>query len=87
MRLVQLLRVAVPVACILVPVTLAAAGEPVPCETMLEQLRGDKGAEKLSKSDQAKFTALVEKGMERCNADDDTRADQFFAQALKLIHG
>lgn len=37
-------------------------------------------------SDQAKYDEAMNKGLERCNADDDKRADGFFAAAFALLH-
>ncbi len=60
-----------------------AAG--VPCEDMLKQLRDAEATAKPSDADKAKVAALEAKGVERCNADDDKRADDFFGQALKIL--
>jgi hypothetical protein len=57
----------------------------VPCEDMLNDVRTTQAAAKLSDADAAKVKALEDKGIERCNADDDKRADDFFTQALKLM--
>lgn len=65
-----------------VPFASAAA---TPCETMLKDLRAAEGAAKLNASDKAKVAELETKGIERCNADDDERADDFFAQAMKVL--
>ncbi len=56
-----------------------------PCETMLKDLRAAAASAKLSDADKAKVTDLENKGIERCNADDDKRADDFFAQAMKVV--
>lgn len=64
--------------------TARAAGT-VPCEDMLKDLRAAVAKASLSKADMAKVTALEDKSIERCNADDDKRADGFFAQALQLV--
>lgn len=61
-----------------------AAG-PVPCEDMLKDVRAAKATAKLNEADKAQVDQLEAKGVERCNADDDKRADEFFAQALKLL--
>lgn len=61
-----------------------AAGT-VPCEDMLKEVRATMQTAKLSDADKAKVTELETKGVERCNADDDQRADGFFAEALKIM--
>ena len=57
----------------------------VPCEDMLNDVRTTQAATKLSDADVAKVKALEDKGIERCNADDDKRADDFFDQAMKIV--
>ncbi len=57
----------------------------VPCENMLKDLRAAVDAAKLNDADAAKVKELQGKGIERCNADDDKRADDFFGQALKIV--
>jgi hypothetical protein len=57
----------------------------VPCEDMLKQLRAAEAAATLSDADKATVADFEAKGIERCNADDDKRADGFFAQALKIL--
>jgi hypothetical protein len=56
-----------------------------PCETMLKDLRAATAKAKLSDADKAQVTDLENKGIERCNADDDQRANDFFAQAMKVV--
>lgn len=59
----------------------------VPCEDMLKELR-DAQATATATVDAAtedKIAALEAKGVERCNADDDKRADAFFAEAMELL--
>jgi opacity protein-like surface antigen len=63
----------------------AHAAETVPCEDMLNDLRDAAKTVQLSEADQAKVADLQDKGIERCQADDDEHADEFFAQALKLL--
>lgn len=65
-----------------IPSAWAAA---TPCETMLNDLRAAEATAKLNASDKAKVAELETKGIERCNADDDERADDFFAQAMKVL--
>ena len=60
-----------------------ANGHALPCETMLGDLRS-----KLASSTadaKTSVTDLQAKATERCNADDDTRADAFAAQAIALL--
>ena len=57
---------------------------PVPCEDMLKELRAALAGAKLSDADAATAKTLEDKGIERCNADDDKRADDFFGQAMKI---
>ncbi len=63
----------------------ARADSPVPCEKALSDLRAAAGKATLSDADKAKIKELEDKGIERCNADDDKRADDFFAQAMKIV--
>jgi hypothetical protein len=65
--------------------TTPALADDVPCENMLKDLRTAMQTAKPSDADAAKIKELEDKGIERCNADDDARADQFFAQALKIL--
>lgn len=73
--------------------TLAAAGsfasmayaKTVPCEDKLVELRDASKTAALSEADMASVQQLEAKGVERCNADDDKRADAFFDDALKII--
>lgn len=60
-----------------------ADGSPLPCEVSLKTVR-DAAATK-TPSDQAKYDEALNKGLERCNADDDARADGFFATAFALL--
>lgn len=61
------------------------AASPVPCEDMLNQVRAAEATATLTDADKTKVSELETKGVERCTADDDKRADEFFAQALKLM--
>ncbi|MGF7163289.1 hypothetical protein FHS85_004952 [Rhodoligotrophos appendicifer] len=63
----------------------AKADAIIPCETMLRQLRTGKADARISDADMTKVVVIENKGIERCNADDDKRADDFFAQALKIL--
>ncbi|MGH6894762.1 MAG: hypothetical protein ACREEP_21160 [Dongiaceae bacterium] len=75
------------VAAILAVAAVAApaAAEEVPCEKMLEDLRAAVKSATLNDADAAKVKELEDKGVERCNADDDAHADEFFAQAMKVL--
>lgn len=76
-------------ACCAIAMTLglaaAAHAATIPCEDMLRQLRTTLAAATPSDADKATVADLQVKGIERCNADDDKRADDFFAQALKIL--
>lgn len=63
----------------------AASAATVPCEDMLKQLRDAKATANPSPADKQKADELEAKGLERCKADDDKRADQFFAEAMKAL--
>jgi hypothetical protein len=56
-----------------------------PCEDNLKVLRETVAAAKLNDADKAKIADLEAKGVERCNADDDKRANAFFADAMKVM--
>jgi hypothetical protein len=56
-----------------------------PCEETLKTLRAAEATAKLGDADKTKVSELETKGIERCNADDDKRADDFFAQAMKIM--
>ena len=58
---------------------------PAPCEDMLNNVKTALQGATLSDADKTKVTDLENKGIERCKADDDARADEFFAQALALM--
>ncbi|SHF58777.1 hypothetical protein SAMN05444339_108118 [Loktanella atrilutea] len=59
--------------------TTDANGRPLPCEVMLDQFRTTLAGATLADADRATIDTLQAKGTERCNADDDARADDFFA--------
>ncbi|WP_037154525.1 hypothetical protein [Rhizobium freirei] len=69
---------------VIVPAAAHAAA-PRPCEDMLKEMRAAKSTAKLSADDKAKVDALEAKAVERCNADDDRRADGFLDDAMKLM--
>ncbi|MGE3830063.1 MAG: hypothetical protein AB7F76_03630 [Parvibaculaceae bacterium] len=58
----------------------------VPCEDLLDKIRTKEVTAKLSDVEKAAVADLKEKGIERCNADDDKRADDFFNQALAILN-
>jgi hypothetical protein len=67
-------------------VTTDTSGKPLPCEDMLAKYRAvQPKAASLDDATKAKIADLEAKGLERCNADDDKRADDFFGQAIQLI--
>lgn len=75
-----------PVAAAAVAVAFAvtnADGSPLPCEVALKSVR--EAAASKTPSDQPAFDTAMSKGLERCNADDDKRADGFFADAFGLL--
>ena len=57
----------------------------VPCEEALKELRAAESTGTVADADKANYEDLKAKGIERCNADDDKRADDFFTQAMALI--
>ena len=65
--------------------TSGHADDVVPCEDMLKDLRAAVDGAALNDADKAKIAELQDKGIERCNADDDARADAFFADAMKIM--
>ena len=62
-----------------------ANGRPLPCEEMLQKVRDGLAKANLAKDKQGAVEALQAKAVERCNADDDKRSDDFSAQALALL--
>ena len=60
-----------------------AAYAKVPCEETLKEVRTARDA--ATPADVAKVDDLIAKGIERCNADDDTRSNDFFAQAMTAM--
>jgi hypothetical protein len=69
----------------ILPLSASQSAAPVPCEKMLNDVRAALAATKLSDADKAKVADLENKGIERCKADDDVHADEFFAAALKAM--
>ncbi len=60
-------------------------GRPLPCENLLQQVRDGLAKANLANDKQSAVEALQAKAVERCNADDDKRSDDFSAQALALM--
>jgi len=65
--------------------TTDTSGHALPCETMLELFRTTRASAKVADAQNATLDTLQAKGTERCNADDDTRADDFLAQGIALM--
>ena len=66
---------------------VAASAATVPCEDMLAKVRKvEPEATKLNQADRTKFAELEAKGIERCTADDDKRANKFFSDAIALLN-
>ena len=73
------------VAAGVLPTMTLAATAPAPCENMLKDVKTAFKDAKLNDADKAKVSDLENQGLERCKADDDAGADDFFAQALKVM--
>ena len=65
--------------------TTDANGRALPCEVMLDTFRTTLAGATLTDAKRASLDTLQAKGTERCNADDDARADDFFAQGIALM--
>lgn len=65
--------------------TTDANGHNIPCEDFVAAVQAAQAASTLAPADQANADDFQAKGTERCNADDDARADAFLAQALTLL--
>lgn len=63
----------------------AAAFAKVPCEETLKDVRAARASAKLSDADATKVDDLINKGIDRCNADDDNRANGFFKDAMTAM--
>lgn len=61
------------------------AGRALPCEVMLKDVAAGLASTTIAAADKAAATDFQTKALERCNADDDARADGFSAQALALL--
>ena len=62
-----------------------AAGRALPCEVMLKDVAAGLATTTLAAAGKSAATEFQTKALERCNADDDARADGFSAQALALL--
>ncbi|MCX8509628.1 MAG: hypothetical protein ORN49_12265 [Rhodobacteraceae bacterium] len=62
-----------------------AAGRALPCEVMLKAVADGLATTAIAAADKVAAIDFQTKGLERCNADDDARADGFSAQALALL--
>ena len=60
-------------------------GRPLPCETMLHTFPTTRANTTIADANKAAIDDLQARGTERCNADDDKRADDFFAQGIALM--
>lgn len=72
-------------ACGIVSAAPVFAAPARPCEDVLKEFRDTKAAAKPDAVTLKAVEDLEAKGVERCNADDDKRADAFFADAMKLF--
>lgn len=61
------------------------AGRALPCEVMLKAVDDGLATATLSETDLTSVTGFQTKALERCNADDDARADGFSAEALAIL--
>ena len=61
------------------------AGRALPCEVMLKEVASGLATTAIAAADKATATDFQTRALERCNADDDARADAFSAQALALL--
>ena len=65
--------------------TTDANGRALPCEVMLDTFRTTLASATLTDANRVTLDTLQAKGTERCDADDDARADDFFAQGIALM--
>lgn len=59
-------------------------GHPLPCEELIKQLHAAIDASKIPQDKASAGQDFLGKALERCNADDDTHANEFSAQGLAL---
>ena len=67
---------------------LSGAAHPankIPCERMVETVKAAQHSAPMSETEREKVNDLLMKGLERCTAEDDVHADQYFSQALKIM--
>ena len=62
-----------------------ASGHPIPCEVMIKATDTALSTTKLGDAVKSTAADFKAKAIERCNADDDTHADAFSAQALAAL--
>lgn len=62
-----------------------ANGRALPCEVMIATVQSALATTIAPEATKANATEMQTKALERCNADDDARADAFSAQALALL--
>ena len=60
-------------------------GRALPCEGMLASFRSEMANATITDADRPTIDDYLDKGTERCNADDDRRADEFLARGLALL--
>ncbi len=78
-------KVFISVALLTALAATAASAKTVPCEDNLANLRAAEKSATIAGNIASQVKTLEDKGIERCNADDDKRANDFFLQAMKLI--
>jgi hypothetical protein len=83
-NVIRLLNAAVFSCLVALPVASHAAAAR-PCEDALKEMRTAKASAKLTPDAKSKVDALEAKAVERCNADDDKRADAFLQEAMTLM--
>lgn len=66
-------------------VSPAFAAGSTPCEDTLKDLRAAEASANVDAATMTKVAELEAKGVERCNADDDQRANAFFTEAMALL--
>lgn len=59
-------------------------GHPLPCEDLIKKLRAAVEGEKIPQTQASAGQEILNKALERCNADDDTHANEFSAEGLAL---
>lgn len=64
-----------------------ANGHPLPCEVLIKSLRAAIDSGKIPQDKSGSAADFMTRALERCNADDDTNANNFSAQGLALSNG